>query len=1099
MLKAVSTSVKSAGQLFAEDYGVNAANSAATNATNMLVAIKAAISENKTLVLPVGDIKCNEILGTALTNDSTHFAIGNNVLHIDIPSGCRILRQNGVWWLNVDTSDEAVLYTPTAIELVSAAAKVTVSAITKSTTPQVTYTGSDSTLANDKKIAFESVGGMTELNTTGVSSDTANWYTVKNLNTGANTFDLYNAEGTAFVNTSSYGTYTSGGSIRIDNNLFQYTKSLAITVADASDIRKYDRITLVTVPSSGYLVTNDDGDDYGYPVEDLPVLDVNYTSNVVYVSLPIYKSVTATNTRFYHWPNRDALLKITGAGDFILDPATGDPEDITLTDAREFIKTIGCRIEAEGDRLAVYDSDRGFAHIQRTIGSIVRGFTTKRTRNQSAGASDERKLSYFVDNYANKYLLLEDIDAEGARHLDTGNTEKSTNRYNFGYVTKTNPVTFYYDASSSSMSSGEEIYVDGTSGMTEINQQYFTLANTASLLCSITTISNANPAVVTYTGSDSAMANDRKVYIYGVVGMTEVNGNWYTVKNWNSGAKTFELYSLDGTTPINSTGYGVHVNSTTDKITFGYAELSGVNGTGYGTWTSGGWAFEVSDWVHNGYSIGRMTRNIRGRQGQGNNGDSHAGEAGNQTDGVHFSDPVEYYDGLITPKGTNFRGNGDAASNVTLKNVVQACTFDGMQMDHAGFNKNLYAVTNVDIENPIWEADQDLFGFEGSATSTTTHRAVLSNVRIKNGAVGRIAKLEAYCGEVVFDNLQVLSDLARVATGTSSRYLFTVNGTGAKLVIKDTTLDFSNCSILDSTGAVSTAALKRFGTMVGNGEVVLDNVRILGTSKLDPRYGLFGTDASGTKTIKTRNLYLDNPNFPISGVPGSTLTISSATNANPIVCTTSTSHGYSSGDLVYIADMDQMTALNMKAYPITVLSTTTFSIPVDGTSMSAETGGGTCAKITKPTDVTISTLNEDGQGVFNFRDRNVMGYTGSNLIKRTATVSTTDATVTTLISIPLAEGEVLYIDTHVAAIRSTAAEAGGWHSVAIFRRAAGGNVTQVSTTAALLAKEDSSGTPSVAFNANTTSQTAELRVTGEAAKTFYWVGQYEYFKVISSS
>jgi hypothetical protein len=70
----------------------------------------------------------------------------------------------------------------------------------------------------------------------------------------------------------------------------------------------------------------------------------------------------------------------------------------------------------------------------------------------------------------------------------------------------------------------------------------------------ITGITQANPGVVTYTGADPA--NGNIVYITGVVGMTEVNGLFFTVANVNAGANTFEL--------------------------------SGVNTTAYTAWSSGG-------------------------------------------------------------------------------------------------------------------------------------------------------------------------------------------------------------------------------------------------------------------------------------------------------------------------------------------------------------------------------------------------------------------------------------------------------------------------------------------------------------------------------
>jgi hypothetical protein len=60
----------------------------------------------------------------------------------------------------------------------------------------------------------------------------------------------------------------------------------------------------------------------------------------------------------------------------------------------------------------------------------------------------------------------------------------------------------------------------------------------------ITGITQANPGVVTYSGSDT-YANGDPVFISGVVGMTQVNGRRFTVANVNTGANTFELSSID--------------------------------------------------------------------------------------------------------------------------------------------------------------------------------------------------------------------------------------------------------------------------------------------------------------------------------------------------------------------------------------------------------------------------------------------------------------------------------------------------------------------------------------------------------------------------
>lgn len=77
---------------------------------------------------------------------------------------------------------------------------------------------------------------------------------------------------------------------------------------------------------------------------------------------------------------------------------------------------------------------------------------------------------------------------------------------------------------------------------------------------SITGITKANPAVLTYSGSDT-YANGDRVAISGVVGMTQVNNREFAVANVDTGANTFEL--------------------------------SGVNSTAYDTYTSGGTVAEI--------------------------------------------------------------------------------------------------------------------------------------------------------------------------------------------------------------------------------------------------------------------------------------------------------------------------------------------------------------------------------------------------------------------------------------------------------------------------------------------------------------------------
>lgn len=73
---------------------------------------------------------------------------------------------------------------------------------------------------------------------------------------------------------------------------------------------------------------------------------------------------------------------------------------------------------------------------------------------------------------------------------------------------------------------------------------------------SITGITKANPAVLSYAGSDT-YANGDRVFVTGVVGMTQVNNREFKVANVNTGANTFELQDSDGNN-VNSTGYDAY-------------------------------------------------------------------------------------------------------------------------------------------------------------------------------------------------------------------------------------------------------------------------------------------------------------------------------------------------------------------------------------------------------------------------------------------------------------------------------------------------------------------------------------------------------------
>ena len=74
--------------------------------------------------------------------------------------------------------------------------------------------------------------------------------------------------------------------------------------------------------------------------------------------------------------------------------------------------------------------------------------------------------------------------------------------------------------------------------------------------------------------------------------------------------------------------------------------------------------------------------------------------------------------------------------------------------------------------------------------------------------------------------------------------------------------------------------------------------------------------------------------FDVSSLVGSTLTVSGITNANPSVVTTALTHGFVTGQVVYINGLVGPTALNNTPLTIVVLNATQFSIGVNTTNTS---------------------------------------------------------------------------------------------------------------------------------------------------------------------
>jgi hypothetical protein len=83
--------------------------------------------------------------------------------------------------------------------------------------------------------------------------------------------------------------------------------------------------------------------------------------------------------------------------------------------------------------------------------------------------------------------------------------------------------------------------------------------------------------------------------------------------------------------------------------------------------------------------------------------------------------------------------------------------------------------------------------------------------------------------------------------------------------------------------------------------------------------------------------------YPSGGTNNDVLTITGASQADPCVITIA-SHTFVTGDIIKIDDVVGMTELNDRFYEVTYINTSTFSIGVDSTKMTAYSSAGTAIR-----------------------------------------------------------------------------------------------------------------------------------------------------------
>lgn len=228
---------------------------------------------------------------------------------------------------------------------------------------------------------------------------------------------------------------------------------------------------------------------------------------------------------------------------------------------------------------------------------------------------------------------------------------------------------------------------------------------------SITGISKANPAVVTYSGADS-YANGDEIYISGVVGMTEVNGRSFKIASVDTGANTFELQDMTGTN-INSTSYTTYSSGgtaslvyeiTTDYLYTDVGDLKYVQSA------------DVITLAHPSYPPAEVTR---------------TGDAAWTITDIAFNPSVSRPSGLSSTTG--------AAGSNTYNYKVTAISGDN-------FEESLSATANSNTITGITQANPAVVTYSGTDNYSNGNEVLIDGVvgmTEVNGRVFKVANLDA--------------------------------------------------------------------------------------------------------------------------------------------------------------------------------------------------------------------------------------------------------------------------------------------------------------------------------------------------------------------
>lgn len=242
-------------------------------------------------------------------------------------------------------------------------------------------------------------------------------------------------------------------------------------------------------------------------------------------------------------------------------------------------------------------------------------------------------------------------------------------------------------------------------------------------------------------------------------------------------------------------------------------------------------------------------------------------------------------------------------------------------------------------------------------------RGVPKNDREWTDTVSRLNKAIGYeAGRAVMGALTTIAERSGTDLSTILQYIGDAGrATSQRLVPVVNSGNVSSVQSADPLGASAGASTADISIAAHTlhldfGNVAYSAGSVLGLS-LNTRYYVYADDPEYSGGAVTYIATTAKPNVPanfgrylvgsiVTPVAANTANISAATSANPIVFTTTSAHGWASGDDVDFAALPgDFAALNTGTYEITVVDSDEFSVAVDGSAFAAYTSGGTATRV----------------------------------------------------------------------------------------------------------------------------------------------------------